>query len=181
ALRAAAGLWALDARLAQQRQFPAVDWETSYSLQADDLMPWLAQQGGPGWGELRRETLELLQRDRELREVAGLVGPDALEDRDRLVLESARLVRDLLIGQSAYDAGDACSPVGKTYAIASLILGFHRAGMDALAAGRSIGAIDLVRARRAITGIRGRDDGGSAEDRAAAEQEVHRATGGTGR
>jgi V/A-type H+-transporting ATPase subunit A len=180
ALRAVGGLWALDARLAQQRQFPAVDWETSYSLQVEDLLPWLTREGGAGWGELRRETLELLQRDRELREVAGLVGPDALEDRDRLVLESAKLIRELLIGQSAYDPDDASSPLGKTHALAQLILGFHRRGLETLDGGRAIGAIDVMRARRAIAAIRAHGEGGSAEARAAALHEVMRAAGATG-
>jgi V/A-type H+-transporting ATPase subunit A len=180
ALRAVAGLWALDSRLAQQRQFPAVDWETSYSLQADDLAPWFTREGGEGWTALRRESLELLQHDRELREVAGLVGPDALEDRDRLVLESARLLRDLLIGQSAFDDADASSPLGKTHALAAMILGFHRAGCQAIESGATIGAVDVGRARRAINTIRDRRDGGSTEDRAAALREVTRSAGGAG-
>jgi V/A-type H+-transporting ATPase subunit A len=180
ALRAVAGLWALDSRLAQQRQFPAVDWETSYSLQAEDLAPWLTREGGEEWTALRRESLELLQHDRELREVAGLVGPDALEDRDRLVLESARLLRDLLIGQSAYDDNDASSPLGKTHALAAMILGFHRAGCRAIEGGGTIGAVDVGRARRAINTNRDRRDGGSTGDRAAALQEVLRSAGGAG-
>ena len=178
ALRTVAGLWALDPRLAQQRQFPAVDWETSYSLQAESLGAWLSREGGSGWGELRRETLELLQRDRELREVAGLVGPDALEDRDRLVLECARLVRELLIGQSAYDPADASSPLGKTHALAHLIHGFHRAGVEALAAGGSIGQVDVARGRRTIAALRAMPDGGSDLERREALQEVVRAAGG---
>ena len=178
ALRSVGGLWALDAALAHQRQFPAVDWETSYSMQVEELLPWLEREGGAGWGELRRETLELLQRDRELREVAGLVGPEALEDRDRLILESAALVRELLIGQSAYDPDDACSPIGKTHAIAALILTFHRAGSEALQSGRTFGSLDLSGARRAIAGIRALADGGDPPTRAGAEQAVTRAAGG---
>lgn len=177
ALRAVAGLWALDPRLAQQRQFPAVDWETSYSLQAESLADWLGREGGSGWGELRRATLELLQRDRELREVAGLVGPDALEDRDRLVLECARFVREMLIGQSAYDPDDASSPIGKTHALAELIHAFHRAGMATLAAGGSIGQLDVALGRRIIATLRTQPGGGSADERRAALQAVRRAAG----
>jgi V/A-type H+-transporting ATPase subunit A len=178
ALRAVGGLWALDAGLAHQRQFPAVDWETSYSMQVEELLPWLEREGGAGWGQLRRETLELLQRDRELREVAGLVGPEALEDRDRLILESAALVRELLIGQSAYDPNDARSPIGKTHAIAELILRFQRTGTEALQAGRTFGSLEVPRARRAIAGIRSLADGGDPPRRAAAQAEVTRAAGG---
>ena len=154
ALRVAGALWALDAALAHQRQFPAVDWETSYSLQAVDVMPWFEEHGGAEWAAMRRETFALLQRDRELREVAGLVGPDALEDQDRLILETARLLREFLIGQSAYDSADASSPVTKTWALADAILRFHREGGNTLAAGGTMATVDVAAARRALSALR---------------------------
>ena len=113
-LRVAGALWALDPALAHQRQFPAVDWETSYSLYGDVTDPWFAEHAGPEWPQVRRDTLELMQKERELREIAGLVGPEALQDRDRLLLEVAALVRETVLGQSAFDANDALSPVAKT-------------------------------------------------------------------
>jgi len=154
ALRVVGALWALDAALAHQRQFPAVDWETSYSLQAADVMPWFEANGGAGWASLRRETFTLLQRDRELREVAGLVGPDALEDQDRLILETARLLREFLIGQSAYDPADASSSVSKTWALADAILRFHREAGSALTAGGTMAAVDAAGVRRALSALR---------------------------
>ena len=159
ALRVAGALWALDAGLAHQRQFPAVDWETSYSLQATDVLDWFEEQGGKGWGTLRRDTFALLQRDRELREVAGLVGPDALEDQDRLILETARLLREFLIGQSAYDPADASSPVTKTWALADAIHRFHRDGTAALAGGAAITAIDVPEMRRTLVALRASPEG----------------------
>jgi V/A-type H+-transporting ATPase subunit A len=154
ALRVAGALWALDASLAHQRQFPAVDWESSYSLQAADVIPWFEANGGADWATLRRETFALLQRDAELREVAGLVGPDALEDPDRLILETARLLREYLIGQNSYDSADANSPVVKTRALADTILRFHREGRRTLAAGGTMAAIDLAGVRRALSALR---------------------------
>jgi len=160
ALRVVGALWALDAALAHQRQFPAVDWETSYSLQATQVMPWFEANGGPGWADMRRDVFALLQRDRELREVAGLVGPDALEDPDRLILESARMVREFLIGQSAYDPVDASSPVARTRGLADTILRFHRDGTAALAAGVSLGALDAGAVRRSLAALRAGQEGG---------------------
>ena len=159
ALRVAGALWALDASLAHQRQFPAVDWETSYSLQAADVMPWFEEHGGTGWAALRRDTFALLQRDRELREVAGLVGPDALEDQDRLILETARLLREFLIGQSAYDPADASSPVTKTWTLADTILRFHREGTAALSGGATMAAIDMAGVRRRLSAVRASPEG----------------------
>jgi len=155
ALRVVGGLWALDPALAHQRQFPAVDWETSYSLQVDEVADWFARASGADWARLRLDTLTLLQRDRELREVAGLVGPEALEDADRLILESARLVRELLIGQSAYDPADDRSPVKKTAALATVIHEFHRTALGTIGAGRGLTAIDPAAARRALLELRG--------------------------
>jgi V/A-type H+-transporting ATPase subunit A len=153
-LRVAGALWALDAGLAHQRQFPAVDWETSYSLPAEALGAWFAEAVGSDWPELRRATLALLERERELREIAGLVGPEALQDRDRLALEAAQVVRDAVVGQSAYDPNDASSPIERTYQLARLAHALYRAGLDALDAGRPLERIDLAPARRALAAAR---------------------------
>ncbi|MGE0440461.1 MAG: V-type ATP synthase subunit A [Gemmatimonadales bacterium] len=178
ALRVVGGLWALDPALAHQRQFPAVDWETSYSLQLDEVTGWFDRESGADWGALRRDTLELLQRDREIREVAGLVGPEALEDTDRLILESARLIRDLLIGQSAFDPADARSPVRKTAALARVIHDFHRAGLATIAAGGGLAAIDAGAARRAAVAVRAEADP-PADTVSAARTAAIRAAGGS--
>ncbi|MBL9017196.1 MAG: V-type ATP synthase subunit A, partial [Myxococcales bacterium] len=62
-LRVAGGLWALDAQLARARQFPAVQWATSYSLYVDAVAPALGAAAGADWSELRRRILMLLQRE----------------------------------------------------------------------------------------------------------------------
>jgi V/A-type H+-transporting ATPase subunit A len=153
-LRVVGALWALDPALAQRRQFPAVDWETSYSLYAEGTAAGFAAVGGPGWTGLRREILAILQRERELEEIAGLVGRDALEDADRLLLAVARIVRERVIGQNAFDPNDAASPIAKTYALASLALRLHEAGRVALAQGVALEALDLAAVGRAIGAVR---------------------------
>ncbi|MDX1661802.1 MAG: V-type ATP synthase subunit A [Gemmatimonadota bacterium] len=154
-LRVAGALWALDPQLANQRQFPAVDWDTSYSLFADRVARWFHAEVADDWGELRRWAMELLQRDRELREISGLVGPEALEDEDRLILETARTIRELILGQSAFDPVDAFSPVEKTHALARLVHAFHEAATDAIEGGAGIGDVDVRSVRRAIDRVRG--------------------------
>ncbi len=153
-LRVVGALWALDPALAHQRQFPAVDWETSYSLYAGVTAPSFAEQAGSDWAELRQRTLELMQRDRELREIAGLVGPEALQDRDRLLLEAARVVRDAVLAQSAFDPNDAFSSVGKTYRLAALAQALYTAGLEALDKGTAIDRLDLAPARQALAAVR---------------------------
>ena len=153
-LRVAGALWALDPELAHQRQFPAVDWGTSYSLYAEASERWFAENVDQKWGAARAEVLALLQRDAELREVAAVVGPEALEDRDRMLLASAALVRELVLGQSAFDPNDASSPPEKTFRLARAALDFHAAGLEAVGAGTSFADLDLTGARRAIAALR---------------------------
>ncbi len=173
-LRVAGALWALDPALAHQRQFPAVDWETSYSLHAERTAPWFAEHGGPEWPALRRETLELLQKERELREIAGLIGPEALQDRDRLLLEAARLVRETVLAQSAYDPNDALSTVDKTYRLALLALGAYRAGLAALDGGETFERLSLAPVRAALTAMRWSAPAELDARAAAAEQAIAR-------
>jgi V/A-type H+-transporting ATPase subunit A len=153
-LRVAGALWALDPAMAHQRQFPAVDWETSYSLHAEQTAAWFAEHGGPEWPSLRREALDLMQRERELREIAGLIGPEALQDKDRLLLEAARLVREALLGQSAFDPNDALSPVSKTYRLALLARAAYQAGLTALGRGATFDRLNLAPVHRALVALR---------------------------
>lgn len=153
-LRVVGALWALDASLAHQRQFPAVDWDISYSLYTDGTTEWFSREGGSDWPELRVETIRLLQRDRELREIAGLVGVDALEDEDRLVLEGARIAREFLIGQNAFHPHDAFSTVAKTYQLLKLLWALMRTGKAALKDGVSFEKLDLPAVRRVFGSVK---------------------------
>jgi V/A-type H+-transporting ATPase subunit A len=153
-LRVAGALWALDPALAQQRQFPAVDWAVSYSLQAERITPWFDQHVGDGWSALRRDALDLLQRGRELRDIASLVGPDALQDADRLTLESARDLQELLLGQSAYDPADAFSPPRKTLDLANLALTLHARALGRIQSGSRFDQLEVGSARRAMAEFR---------------------------
>ncbi len=153
-LRVVGALWALDPSLAHQRQFPAVDWDVSYSLYADGTREWFSKEGGADWSELRVETVRLLQRDRELREIAGLVGVDALEDEDRLVLEGARIAREFLIGQNAFHPHDAFSSVEKTYQLVKMLWAFMQTGETALKEGAGFEKLDLAAVRVAFGAVK---------------------------
>jgi V/A-type H+-transporting ATPase subunit A len=153
-LHVAGALWALDPALAHQRQFPAVDWETSYSLYADAMSRSFDQSVDPSWSATRTRMLDLLQRDAELREVAAVVGPEALEDKDRLLLAAAAALREFVLGQSAFDPNDAFSPASKTFALARAAVRAFDAGAEALARGAAFTDVHLDDARLALATLR---------------------------
>jgi V/A-type H+-transporting ATPase subunit A len=153
-LRVTGALWALDPALAHQRQFPAVDWETSYSHYVAATAAWFAENGGADWAELRQALLSLLQRGQELREIAALVGPEALQDSDRLLLDLARLAREVVLGQSAFDPNDASSPIPKTYQLIRLLVGLHQKAGALLESGAPVVGLDLEPTRQALFALR---------------------------
>lgn len=124
-LRIVKVFWALSKPLAERRHFPAIDWLTSYSLYLDSLENWYRTEISPEWSNLRKDGMALLQRDEELREIVMLVGPDALSESQRVVLEAARMIKEDFLIQSALHPVDSyCSPE-KTFSLMSLILKFY--------------------------------------------------------
>lgn len=124
-LRIVKVFWALSKPLAERRHFPAIDWLTSYSLYLDTLESWYRTQIGPEWSTLRKDAMALLQRDEELREIVMLVGPDALSESQRVILEAARMIKEDFLIQSALHPVDSyCSPQ-KTFRLMSLIMRFY--------------------------------------------------------
>lgn len=157
-LRVAGAMWALDASLAHQRHFPAVDWETSFSLYTASVSAWFAERAGEDWATLRAELVAMLQRERELRDIADLVGADALEDKDRMAMDVAALVRETILRQNAYHPHDAFSSIAKTHALAFGAVSLYRAALKRLGSGSLWAGIDLAPIRRALALVRDAPD-----------------------
>jgi V/A-type H+-transporting ATPase subunit A len=166
-------LWALDPALAHQRQFPALDWETSYSLYADAMARSFDASVDPRWSATRARVLDLLQRDAELREVAAVVGPEALEDKDRLLLATAAALREFVLGQSAFDPNDAFSPPAKTFALAEAALRGFDTGGAALARGAAFADLPLDSVRRALARLRDASPSDAATASRHLDQAIH--------
>ncbi|MFB0544474.1 MAG: V-type ATP synthase subunit A, partial [Asgard group archaeon] len=100
-LRVVRVFWALSKRLAEQRHFPAIDWLTSYTLYGETLRDWYRENVAKEFPDLVTEAMALLQKEKELMEIVQLVGPDALPESERVILESARMIREDYLQQSA--------------------------------------------------------------------------------
>ncbi|UCE11613.1 MAG: V-type ATP synthase subunit A [Candidatus Thorarchaeota archaeon] len=125
-LRIVKVFWALDKDLAARRFFPAINTLTSYSLYHQTLERWHREHLGEDWPELVTEAMALLQKDQELREIVQLVGPDALPESERAILEAARMIKEDFLTQSALHEIDTFCPVGKTYRMLKIIVNFAK-------------------------------------------------------
>ena len=153
-LRIVKVFWGLDAPLARQRHFPAINWLNSYSLYPQSLDPWFRDNVAPDFPEVRVEMSSLLQVEAELQEIVQLVGSDALPVDQQLTLEVARMIREYFLQQNAFDDIDAYSGLEQQYRMAKAILTFQDSAKKALAAGAQLedvvnvqGRTDLMRAR----------------------------------
>ena len=134
-LRIVKVFWALDANLARRRHFPAINWLQSYSLYIDDVTEWWNTNTGPDWRQLRDEAMGLLQKEAELQEIVQLVGPDALPDRERVILEVARMLREDFLQQDAFDEVDTYCPPMKQYLMLKIIMTFYQEALKAVERG----------------------------------------------
>ena len=124
-MRVAGALWALDYPLAHSRHYPAVNWNRSYSLYVERLSDWFGAHVGKDWPLLREQMMRLLEKEAELQEVVQLVGPDSLQESDRLILEVSRMLRDGFLQQNATSEVDASCSLSKQHGMLSLLLSFH--------------------------------------------------------
>lgn len=131
-LRIVKVFWSLDAPLAYARHFPAIHWLLSYSLYLDNIDDYLRQHLGDEWIEMRTDSMRLLQEESELQEIVRLVGVDSLSNRERLVLETARSIREDFLLQNAFHDIDTYCSLEKQKLMMRLIMTFHEEALKAL-------------------------------------------------
>ena len=122
--------WGLDRALAYARHFPSINWLTSYSEYADDLKPWYDEHVGPEFVSSRHQIAHLLQKESELMEIVKLIGADILPEDQKLVMETARLIRVGFLQQNAYHAIDTYVPLDKQLRMMELILKLYHGARD---------------------------------------------------
>jgi V/A-type H+/Na+-transporting ATPase subunit A len=137
-LRITGCFWALDASLARRRHFPAINWNRSYTLFGDILEPWYRENVAADFPEVRNRAVEILQRESELQEVVQLVGPDALQDQERLVIESGRMLRTNFLQQNGFDPVDASCTMEKGYGMLQMMLKLNDKAKEALDGGATV-------------------------------------------
>ncbi|ABK78068.1 archaeal/vacuolar-type H -ATPase subunit A [Cenarchaeum symbiosum A] len=142
--------WALDAKLAYSRHYPSINWMNSYSGYLADIAKWWGENVSKDWLDTRSEAYGILQREDTLKEIVRLLGPEALPDEEKLILEVARMMKIGLLQQNSFDDVDTyCSPE-KQYKLLKMQVDFYKRGQQALKEGAELADI---RAMPVISGL----------------------------
>ncbi|HIW04924.1 MAG TPA: V-type ATP synthase subunit A [Firmicutes bacterium] len=149
-LRIVKVFWGLSSQLAYRRHFPAIDWLISYSQYADRMRKWFDDNIGEDFMQLRAFIMNILQQEAGLDEIVRLVGMDALSGRDRLTMETAKMVREDYLHQNAFHETDTYTSLKKQYRMLRLIKRFYDAGYEAIASYASIDEIIACPAKEQI-------------------------------
>ena len=137
--------WALDTRLAYSRHYPSINWMQSYSGYLEDVAKWWKENVSSEWFELRGESYHILQREDTLKEIVRLLGPEALPDEEKLILEVARMIKIGILQQNSFDKVDTyCSPQ-KQVKLVKLMVRFYKEALKALREGIPLADIRAMR------------------------------------
>ncbi|MDR3161307.1 MAG: V-type ATP synthase subunit A [Spirochaetaceae bacterium] len=145
--------WALDRDLANARHYPAVGWIDSYSEYAAEVEPWWEKASGQ-WAQLRREAMDLLNREQRLAEIVRLVGPDALPDDQRLILLAAEILKAGFLQQNSFDEADMYCPPVKQVRILEFIMEFYQKARICIRLGAPLFKVSSLPVRERLSRIK---------------------------
>ena len=157
-LRVTKVFWGLDANLAYQRHFPAINWLNSYSLYTEKLDEYWDEKFDDEWSNLRITAMTLLEEEDKLKEIVRLVGIDALSKDERMVMETAKSLREDFLHQNAFHEIDTYASMEKQFKMLRIIIRFHELGMDALNRGASMNEVFNLTVREKIARMRYSDE-----------------------
>ncbi|MBI2578367.1 MAG: V-type ATP synthase subunit A [Candidatus Aenigmarchaeota archaeon] len=149
-LRVTKVFWALDARLANRRHFPSINWLNSYSQYEEMINEWYKKNVAIDWPDYVKEIKKILTEEEKLQEIVQLIGSDALPEREQLTLDIARLIREFFLQQSAYHEVDSYSDLKKSYRIMKSIMYYAEQARLALKAGVPVKQLLAIKAKSKI-------------------------------
>lgn len=149
-LRTVQVFWSLQDKLAYKRHFPAIDWLTSYSLYLPILTEYYKKVISEDYMRIRDKSMALLQEEAELEEIVRLVGVDALSTHEKLILETARSIREDFLLQDAFDRTDSYSSTKKQFLILKLIMMFHENAEKAIENGVTMEKLNALTVKAKI-------------------------------
>ncbi len=125
--------WALDKALAYARHYPAINWTDSYSEYFTDLDPYYIDNYGREFVDYRTGISALLQEENRLMEIVKLIGSDVLPDDQKLIIETAKIVRVGFLQQNAFHKDDTYVPLEKQKLMMKTILHLYDRSKEVVA------------------------------------------------
>lgn len=150
-LRMVKVFWSLEDKLAYQRHFPAINWLNSYSLYLDNIEEYLSKEVAKDYLQLRSEAMRILQEEASLEELVRLVGLEALSPEDRLILETAKSIREDFLHQHAFDPQDTYTGVKKQYRMLKVIIKLFHLSQKLLEEGREFAELAKLKVKEKIS------------------------------
>jgi V/A-type H+-transporting ATPase subunit A len=157
-LRVVKVFWSLEAHLAYQRHFPAISWLNSYSLYHGNIKDYISKNVSEKFIDMRVDAMNLLQTEAELNEIVKLIGVDSLSYNDRLILETARSLREDFLHQNAFHEVDTYASIEKQNKMLELILKMHEISKELLEKDVPFDKIAAMAVREDVARARYRDD-----------------------
>jgi len=149
-LRVVKVFWSLEAHLAYSRHFPAISWLNSYSLYIDNIRDYVTKNIKEDYFDLQAEAMRILEKESELEEIVRLVGVDSLSGSDRVILLTARMLREDFLHQIAYHEADTYSSIEKQYKMMDTIIYFYEQASSCLKLSADIKDIENMKVREKI-------------------------------
>ena len=146
-LRIVRVFWALDTKLRERRHFPTINWLTSYSMYDKQLLDWFKANVAEDYPALKAWAMKTLQKEAELQDVVQMVGSDSLPDEQKIILEVAKMIREIFLQQNAYDPVDCYCPLSRQYKMLTLIKKYSDLSEKALQAGAPVDKIAYLPVR----------------------------------
>lgn len=116
--------WALSAKLAYIRHFPAIDYSTSYTLYLDNMKDFY-KDNYKDFMSLREFVLAMLKEEKEISEIVHLVGYNSLDEEDKLTLATAKMIKEDFLHQNAFDEVDTYTSLEKSCRIVEIIQKYY--------------------------------------------------------
>lgn len=153
-LRLSGTFWALDKGLAQQRHFPAINWNQSYTLYGEILAPYFRDVLGEEWEGLKVFVREVLQQEHVLNDLVQLVGRDGLSEKDKWLMTMAGLLRVVFLQQNAFDDRDAYTSLQKQSRMLQLFRDLHLTVQEKIQGGLVFEQVESLPFRADLLGLR---------------------------
>jgi len=143
-LRVVKVFWSLEDKLAFARHFPAISWLRSYTLYENVMEKFYSENVSESFVANRKKLVYILEKEEELAEIVRLVGADSLGSPDRLMLKTAKIIREDFLHQNAFNETDTYTSPELQNLIVEAIIFCHDQVMEEVEAGRDFSEFEKL-------------------------------------